>query len=175
MTSEWLLCPECREGEFLLFVCLFIYISWRLITLQYRSGFCHTLMWISHGFTCVPHPEPLSHLPPHPIPLGHLSAPALSTCLMRPARTGDVSHLIIYMFQCFSEGEFLLFLYYVLGFPPGAQLQDPSAQAGGLNSHQLCEQCLWIRGFSGWARAVLPSWSWRRSLVVSNSLRPPGL
>ena len=103
MTSEWLLCPECREGEFRLFVCLFIYISWRLITLQYCSGFCHTLMWISHGFTCVPHPEPLSHLPPHPIPLGHPSAPALSTCLMHPARTGNVSQLIIYMFQCYSE------------------------------------------------------------------------
>ena len=30
-----------------------IFISWRLITLQYCSGFCHTLTWISHGFTCV--------------------------------------------------------------------------------------------------------------------------
>jgi len=27
----------------------FIYFSWRLITLQYCSGFCHTLIWISHG------------------------------------------------------------------------------------------------------------------------------
>ena len=27
------------------------FISWRLITLQYCSGFCHTLTWISHGFT----------------------------------------------------------------------------------------------------------------------------
>ena len=33
----------------------FIFIRWRLITLQYCSGFCHTLTWISHGFTCVPH------------------------------------------------------------------------------------------------------------------------
>ena len=31
-----------------------IFISWKLITLQYDSGFCHTLTWISHGFTCVP-------------------------------------------------------------------------------------------------------------------------
>ena len=38
----------------------FIVISWRLITLQYYSGFCHTLTWISHGFTCVPHPDPPS-------------------------------------------------------------------------------------------------------------------
>ena len=57
--------------------------NWRLITLQYFfRGFCHTLTWISHGCTCVPHPEPPSHLPPHPIPLGLPSAPALSTCLI---------------------------------------------------------------------------------------------
>ena len=31
----------------------FIFISWRLITLQYCSGFCHTLTWIIHEFTCV--------------------------------------------------------------------------------------------------------------------------
>ena len=41
----------------------FIFISWRLITLQYCSGFCHALTWISHEFTCVPHPDPPSHLP----------------------------------------------------------------------------------------------------------------
>ena len=41
----------------------FIFISWRLITLQYCSGFCHTLTWISHGFTCIPHPDPPSHFP----------------------------------------------------------------------------------------------------------------
>ena len=38
----------------------FFFISWRVITLQYCSGFCHTLKWISHGFTCVPHPDPAS-------------------------------------------------------------------------------------------------------------------
>ena len=47
----------------------FIFISWRLITLQYSSGFCHTLTWISQPITCVPHPDPPSRLPPHPIPL----------------------------------------------------------------------------------------------------------
>ena len=34
------------------------FISWRLITLQYYSEFCHTLKWISHGSTCVPIPIP---------------------------------------------------------------------------------------------------------------------
>ena len=41
--------------------------------------FCHRLTWIYHGCTCVPHPEPHSHLPPHFIPLCHASAPAPST------------------------------------------------------------------------------------------------
>ena len=48
----------------------FIFISWRLITLQYCSGFCHTLTRISHGFACIPHPDPPSHFPLHPIPSG---------------------------------------------------------------------------------------------------------
>ena len=47
----------------------FICISWRLITSQHFSGFCHTLTWISHGVTCIPHPDPPSHLPLHLIPL----------------------------------------------------------------------------------------------------------
>ena len=38
-----------------LFFFPFIFISWRLITLQYCRGFCHTLTCISHGFTCIPH------------------------------------------------------------------------------------------------------------------------
>ena len=35
------------------FLILIFFISWRLITLQYCSGFCHTLTWISRGVTCV--------------------------------------------------------------------------------------------------------------------------
>ena len=83
-----------------LFICLF---NWRLITLQYCSGFCHTLTWISHGFTCVTHPKPPSHLHPHPIPLGCPSAPALSA-LFHASNLGwwSVSHMVIYMFQCYS-------------------------------------------------------------------------
>ena len=57
--------PVC--GLFFLFFPI-IFISWRLITLQYCSGFCHTLTWISHGFTCVPHPEP----PPTSLPIPSL-------------------------------------------------------------------------------------------------------
>ena len=56
------------------------------------SGFCHTLKWISHGFTCVPHPDPPSHLPLHPLPLGLPSAPGPSACLMQPTWAGDLFH-----------------------------------------------------------------------------------
>ena len=78
----------------------FIFISWRLITLQYCSGFCHTLTWISHGFTCVSHPDTPSRLPPHPIPLGLPSAPALSTCLTHPTWSGDLFRTWYY--TCFN-------------------------------------------------------------------------
>ena len=76
-------------------------LNW--IPLQYCGGFCHTFTWISHGCTCVPHPDPPSHLPPNPIPKGHPSAPALST--LSHASSLDwwsISHMIIYMFQCYS-------------------------------------------------------------------------
>ena len=79
------------------FFCLFIYLFY-FTTLYW---FCHTLTWIHHGCTCVPHPETPSHLPPHPIPLGHPSAPALGT--LSHASDLDwwfISHMIIYMFQC---------------------------------------------------------------------------
>ena len=48
------------------------HFNWRIITLQYCNGFCHTSIWISHRYTCCPlHHEPLSHLPPRPFPLGY--------------------------------------------------------------------------------------------------------
>ena len=62
--------------------------------------FCHTSACIYHGCTCVPHPEPPSHLPPHTIPLGHPSAPAPS--FLYPASNLDwwfISYMILYMFQ----------------------------------------------------------------------------
>ena len=108
---EWVACPfsrgssqprdqnpglvHCREILFL------FSFNWRLITLQYCSGFCHYMHqpWV---YICFPSLTP-SHLPPHPIPQGHPSAPALST--LSHASNLDrrsVSHKIIYMFQCYS-------------------------------------------------------------------------
>ena len=74
-----LLCKVNAQAQFFLnFIYLFIF-----------SEFCHTLKWNSHGFTCVPHPDPPSHLPFHPIPLGLPSAPGPSACLMHPTWAGD--------------------------------------------------------------------------------------
>ena len=83
--------PNPRSDSFF-FIFSFIFISWRLITLQYCSRFCHTMTWISHGYTCIPHPNPPSHLPLHPIPLGLPSAPGPSTCLKHPTWAGDLFH-----------------------------------------------------------------------------------
>ena len=69
------------------------YFNWRLITLQYCSGFCHTLTWISHEWTCVPHPERPFHLPSIPslrvIPVHWPWA----SCLMHQTWTGDLFHI----------------------------------------------------------------------------------
>ena len=91
IAKSWTWLNDWTELKILFFFS-FIFISWRLITLQYFSGFCHTLTWISHGVTCIPHPDPPSHLPLHPIPLGLPSEPAPSTCLMHPTWAGDLFH-----------------------------------------------------------------------------------
>ena len=90
-------CKLCHPEQwfyfFYFYFFMFIFlISWRLITLQYCSGFCHTLTRISHGFTCIPHPDSPSHLSLHLIPLDLPSAPGPSTCLMHPTWAGDLFH-----------------------------------------------------------------------------------
>ena len=81
----------------------FFYLNWRLIALQCCGGFCHTLTWISHRCTCVPYPEPPSHLPPHPTPQGCPSALALSALFHASNLDwSSISHMVTYMFQCYS-------------------------------------------------------------------------
>ena len=73
-------------------VCCFFFFFFFLLLFYffYCSGFCHTLTWLSLGYTCIPHPDPPSHLPLHPIPPGLPSAPGPSTCLMHPTWAGDL-------------------------------------------------------------------------------------
>ena len=81
----------------------YYYFNWKLITLQYCSGFCHTLTWISVHVSPILHPEPPFHLPPHPIPQGCPCARALSSLSHASNLDGQsVSHMVIYMFQCYS-------------------------------------------------------------------------
>ena len=88
------LCWRPALTLFFLFVCFlkFIYFIWRLITLQYCSGFCHILIWISHGCTCIPHPELPSHLPPIPSLWGAQHQP-WAPCLMHRTWTGYLFHI----------------------------------------------------------------------------------
>ena len=60
----------------------FFYFNWRLITLQYCDGFCHTFTWISCGCTCVPHPDPPS--PSHPSGSSQCTSPVHPVLCFEP-------------------------------------------------------------------------------------------
>ena len=70
------------------------YFNWRVITLQYFNGFCHTLTWIIHGCICVP--PSLNTLPP-PSP-SHLSGSSQCTSPEHP-------------FSCIKPGLTIYFTY----------------------------------------------------------------
>ena len=75
------------------------------------GGWLLTILWWVLPYTdmnqpqvymCSPSWAP-SHLPPYPIPQGHPSAPAPSTLSHALNLDGrSISHMIIYMFQCYS-------------------------------------------------------------------------
>ena len=106
LLSNWVVSDQVCQAFIYFFQFFFLNLSFIYLILFYFTilyWLCHTLTWIRHGCTCVPHPEPPSHLPPHPIPLGHSSAPVPST--LYHASNLDwrfISHMIIYMFQCHS-------------------------------------------------------------------------
>ena len=83
-------------------------------------GFCHIVTWISHECTRVPHPEPPSTSLPIPSLWVIPKPPALSS--LSHASNLDwwsVSHMIIYMFQCYSlksSHPHLLFKYWKIAF-----------------------------------------------------------
>ena len=91
--SIQILCP---------FLFFFLNFNWRLITLQYCSGFCHTLISVSHGCTCVlilnPLPPPS---PSHPSGLSQRTSPE-SPVSSSNLDWRSISYMVIYMFQCCS-------------------------------------------------------------------------
>ena len=87
----------------------FIFTSWRLITLQYCSGFCHTCTWISHGYTCVP----LYWAPVPPPSPSHPSGVSQSTSFECPASCFELG-LVIY----FTYGNIHVSMLFSQIIPP---------------------------------------------------------
>ena len=65
--------------------------------------FCHISTWIRHRYTCVPHPEPSSHLLPHTIPLGRPSAPKHPVSCIEPGLETRFIYDIIHVSVPFSQ------------------------------------------------------------------------
>ena len=88
-TRAWL---ACSFWKFFKFLCKCIF-SWRI---QYCIGFCHISTWT------LPL-EPLSHLSPHPTPLGYHREQDLNSLQnIGNSHWLSISHMVTYMFQCFS-------------------------------------------------------------------------
>ena len=88
-----------------LFLNLSIYFNWRLITLQYYSGFCHTLTWISHGCTRVPPSR--TPLPPpcpsHPSGSFQCTNPERPASFMEPGLAIYFTYGNIHISMLFSQ------------------------------------------------------------------------
>ena len=74
-----------------------------VITIFY--SFCHTLTWISHGCTCVPHPEP--SLPPpsptHPSGLSQCTNPENPVLFIKPGLAIYFTYGNIHVSMLFSQ------------------------------------------------------------------------
>ena len=67
--------------------------NWRMIALQGRVSFCHTIMWISHKYTYIPSVLNLPLIPsPHPTRLGCHKAPDRAPCVTQQLPTGSLFH-----------------------------------------------------------------------------------
>ena len=82
---------------------LYIYFNWRIVTLQYCHGICHTSVWISHRHTCVPS---VLNLPSASFPIPSFQVvrvPALDALHHTSnSHWSSILHMLMYMFQCYS-------------------------------------------------------------------------
>ena len=92
-----------------------MYFNWRLITLQYCSGFCHILTWISHGCTCFPHPE-------LPLPLPSPSHPSGSSQYISPEQ--PVSCIEPGLVICFTYDNIHVSMLFCQIIPPSPSASE---------------------------------------------------
>ena len=141
----------CLKSSFFFFnLNLFILIGGYFTILYW---FCHTSTWILHGCTCVPHPEPPSHLPPRTIPPGHPSAPAPRI-----------------LYQTWSGDSFLIWYYSCIhAIPPN----HPTLSLSHRVQKTVLYNCVSFAGSSlpevrpippGW-HSFNPLWSSQSSLI----------
>ena len=129
-----------------------------MFNLQCCVGFCHTTPWSRHGCTYVP--SPMSSPPSHPrrIPLGYHRAPGWAPCVIQRLLTSYLSHLVVFICQCYALNSSLL--------------QRLSIVLNWMNGQEVWE--LWI-GFSDHHpeySSVMGSFN--VNSVVSDSLLPRG-
>ena len=86
-----------------IFVCFFVCFNfnWRLITLRYCGGFCHTSTWINHGCTCVPHPDPPSAS--HPSGSSQCTSPEHPVSCIKPGLAICFTYGNIHVSALFSQ------------------------------------------------------------------------
>ena len=78
-----------------------IHFNWRIISLQYCGGFCHTSTWITHRCTCVP-PSWI----PFPLPSSpHPSGLSQSTSFECPASCIKLALIIYFTYGNIHESE----------------------------------------------------------------------
>ena len=103
--TPWVCCPFFILCLFSVLFSKFIYFDLRPITLQYRSGFCHTLTWISHGCPWGPHPEPplAPPSPSHPSGSSQCTSPEHLVSCIQPARVICFTYNNIHVSMLFSQ------------------------------------------------------------------------
>ena len=119
-----------------------LYLSWRIIALQCCVGFCHTAVWISPEYKCIPS---LLHLPPphpHPTPRGPHGALSWAPC-------SSSFPLAV----CFTHGKvYISVLLLTLSFHPLLPLLCPQVHSLHLRLY-ICVS-IWYLFFSFWLSSL---------------------